>query len=50
MFYCNTNAEHGKNHVTAESVRIDLIAGGLNREQERYVMSKLKVNDDCEVC
>ncbi|XP_072051146.1 uncharacterized protein [Amphiura filiformis] len=50
MFYCNINAsEHGANHVSAESIRIELLAGGLNREQERYVMSRMNVNENSEI-
>ncbi len=50
MFYCNVNeSEHGKSHVTTESIRIELIAGGLSREQTRYIMSKIDVNANFKV-
>ncbi|XP_038068901.1 trichohyalin-like [Patiria miniata] len=49
IFYCNVNSERSDNHITAESLRIELMAGGLNREQERYIMSKMNPNEYGEI-
>ncbi|XP_022107844.1 LOW QUALITY PROTEIN: uncharacterized protein LOC110988534 [Acanthaster planci] len=49
IFYCNVNSERSENHITAESLRIELMAGGLNREQERYIMSKMNPNEYGEI-
>ncbi|XP_070572862.1 trichohyalin-like [Ptychodera flava] len=49
MFYCNVNSDRSPNFITAESLRIELIAGGLNRAQEEYIMSKMKPNEFREI-
>ena len=49
IFYCNVNSERSVNHITSESLQIELIAGGLSPDQERYIMSKMNPDEYGEV-
>lgn len=49
MFYCNVPGDRDPNYIKAESLRIELIAGGLSWEQQDYIMDKMAVNDWREV-
>ncbi|XP_071961560.1 uncharacterized protein [Antedon mediterranea] len=49
MFYCNVNSERSDNHITSESLQIELRAGGLNRAQEQYVMKLMKPNEYSDI-
>ncbi|XP_033113993.1 trichohyalin-like isoform X1 [Anneissia japonica] len=49
MFYCNVNSERSDNHITAESLHIELRAGGLNRAQEEYIMSLMKPDEYSDI-
>ncbi|XP_078677838.1 uncharacterized protein LOC144914153 isoform X2 [Branchiostoma floridae x Branchiostoma belcheri] len=49
MFYCNVNSDRSANYIKADSLRIELIAGGLNRYQEEYIMSRIQINEYREV-
>ncbi|XP_076812994.1 uncharacterized protein LOC143459655 isoform X2 [Clavelina lepadiformis] len=44
MFYWNTSSDRSANYIKATSLRIELIAGGLNRVQEEYVIQKIEPN------
>lgn len=44
MFYWNTCSDRSKNYIKATALRIELIAGGLSRVQEDYVMEKIEQN------
>ena len=50
MFYWNTCSDRSKNYIKATALRIELIAGGLSRVQEDYVMEKIEQNIYREVC
>ncbi|XP_063953968.1 glutamic acid-rich protein-like [Lytechinus pictus] len=45
MFYCNVSSERDDNYVTVETLRIELKAGGLNRFQEDYIISKMNPSE-----
>ncbi|XP_071810401.1 uncharacterized protein [Asterias amurensis] len=49
IFYCNVNSERSVNHITSESLQIELIAGGLSPDQERYIMSKMNPDEYGEI-
>ena len=49
MFYCNAGPERDANFIKAESLQIDLIAGGLNWKQQHHIMERLKPNIMSEV-
>ena len=49
MFYCNVEGDRGSNYIKAESLTIELIAGGLNWEQQQFVMERMKPNEFREV-
>ncbi len=49
MFYCNVRGDRDANYVKAESLRIELIAGGLSWDQQEYIMDRMKVNQWREV-
>lgn len=49
MFYCNIESDRDINFIKAESLKIELIAGGLNWKQQEHVMSRLKPNYWMEV-
>ncbi|XP_046353247.1 uncharacterized protein LOC124133066 isoform X5 [Haliotis rufescens] len=44
MFYCNVNSDRDSNFIKADSLRIELIAGGLNWKQQQYIMERLQPN------
>ncbi|XP_070192116.1 uncharacterized protein [Littorina saxatilis] len=45
MFYCNVNSDRRDvNYIKADSLRIELIAGGLNWKQQQHIMERLKPN------
>lgn len=44
MFYCNVESDRDINFIKADSLRIELIAGGLNWKQQEHVMGRLKPN------
>ncbi|XP_046563193.1 uncharacterized protein LOC124272090 isoform X4 [Haliotis rubra] len=44
MFYCNVNSDRNSNFIKADSLRIELIAGGLNWKQQQYIMERLQPN------
>lgn len=45
MFYHNTQSDRDSNFITSESLKIELIAGGLNMKQQAYIMEKMEPND-----
>ena len=49
MFYCNAESDRDANFIKAESLRIELIAGGLNWKQQDYIMERLQPNAFFEV-
>lgn len=49
MFYCNVESYRDSNFIKAESLRIELIAGGLNWRQQEYVMDRLQPNIYMEI-
>ena len=49
MFYCNIESDRDNNFIKAESLRIELIAGGLNWKQQEFVMDRLQPNHFMEV-
>ena len=49
MFYCNVRGDRDPNYIKADSLRIELIAGGLNWQQQDYVMDKMQPNEWREV-
>uniref|UniRef100_H2Y9S6 Uncharacterized protein n=1 Tax=Ciona savignyi TaxID=51511 RepID=H2Y9S6_CIOSA len=49
MFYWNTSSDRSSNYIKVTSLRIELIAGGLNRDQEEYVIAKIEPNRFREV-
>jgi hypothetical protein len=42
MFYHNIPSYRDTNYVTSDSLKIELIAGGLNFKQQEFVMKKLE--------
>ncbi|CAH1801738.1 unnamed protein product [Owenia fusiformis] len=42
MFYTNLKSFGDPNHITTESLEIELMAGGLNKHQQIYLMDKLR--------
>lgn len=44
MFYCNVESDRTSNFIKADSLRIELIAGGLNWKQQEHVMARLHPN------
>ena len=44
MFYWNICSDRSSNYIKTTSLRIELIAGGLNRMQEDYVIEKIEPN------
>ena len=40
MFYCNVPSDHDPNYIQMDSLKIELMAGGLNWKQQEYTMSK----------
>lgn len=49
MFYCNVSSDRDANFIKADSLRIELIAGGLNWKQQEYIMDRLQPNHFNEV-
>ncbi|XP_064632370.1 uncharacterized protein LOC135490795 isoform X2 [Lineus longissimus] len=49
MFYCNTSADRDANFITSESLKIELIAGGLNWKQQEFIMDKMMPNKFREI-
>ena len=49
IFYCNVQGDRDPNYIKAESLQIELIAGGLSWEQQQYVMEKMQPNSWREV-
>merc|ERR1719210_1854035 len=43
MFYQNIRSGLDPNYITAESLKIELIAGGLSWLQQQYVMEKMEL-------
>ncbi|KAH9510115.1 hypothetical protein Btru_043506 [Bulinus truncatus] len=44
MFYTNVKADRDPNFIKADSLKIELIAGGLNWKQQEFIMEKLQPN------
>ncbi|WAR25226.1 hypothetical protein MAR_010930 [Mya arenaria] len=44
MFYTNTESDRDANYITSESLKIELIAGGLNWKQQQYIMERMEPN------
>lgn len=44
MFYHNIQAGLDPNYITGDSLKIELIAGGLSWLQQQYVMEKMETN------
>ncbi|GFO14405.1 hypothetical protein PoB_004091000 [Plakobranchus ocellatus] len=44
MFYTNVNSDRDANFIKADSLKIELIAGGLNWKQQEFIMEKLQPN------
>ena len=44
MFYHNRRGDRDGNYIKADSLKIELIAGGLNWKQQQYIMEKMEVN------
>ncbi|XP_041349516.1 uncharacterized protein LOC121368836 [Gigantopelta aegis] len=49
MFYWNVNSDRDTNFIKADSLRIELIAGGLNWKQQEYIMERLQPNNYNEI-
>ncbi|KAK3580637.1 hypothetical protein CHS0354_013399 [Potamilus streckersoni] len=49
MFYCNAESDRDANFIKAESLRIELIAGGLNWKQQNFIMERLQPNAFMEI-
>lgn len=49
MFYCNIPGDRNANYIKAESLKIELMAGGLNWDQQDYIMDRMAVNEWREV-
>lgn len=49
MFYHNTRSDRTSNFITSDSLKIELIAGGLNWKQQEYILEKMEPNDWGEV-
>ncbi|XP_078487694.1 uncharacterized protein LOC100179464 [Ciona intestinalis] len=49
MFYWNTSSDRSSNYIKVTSLRIELIAGGLSRAQEDYVINRIEPNPYREV-
>lgn len=50
MFYTNVKADRDPNFIKADSLKIELIAGGLNWKQQEFIIEKLQPNYYNEVC
>lgn len=49
MFYCNVSSDRDPNYIKAESLRIELMAGGINWQQQEFIMKKLEPNEFLEI-
>ncbi|XP_046353248.2 uncharacterized protein LOC124133067 [Haliotis rufescens] len=49
MFYHNVGSDRQTNFITSESLKIELIAGGLNWKQQEYIMEKMEPNSWGEI-
>ena len=49
MFYHNRRGDRDGNYIKADSLKIELIAGGLNWKQQQHIMNKMEVNNWGEV-
>ena len=49
MFYHNIQSGLDPNYISADSLKIELIAGGLSWLQQQYVMEKMEININNEV-
>lgn len=49
MFYHNIPSYRDTNFITSESLKIEMIAGGLNWNQQDFVMEKMEPNKFGEV-
>lgn len=49
MFYCNAESDRDANFIKAESLRIELIAGGLNWKQQDFILDRLQPNAFLEI-
>ncbi|XP_076448070.1 uncharacterized protein LOC143284853 [Babylonia areolata] len=49
MFYHNRRSDRDGNYIKADSLKIELIAGGLNWMQQQYIMEKMEVNNFGEI-
>ena len=49
MFECNVSGDRDPNYIKSESLMIELIAGGLNWQQQEYVIGQLEPNEWKEV-
>ncbi|OAF66490.1 hypothetical protein A3Q56_05779 [Intoshia linei] len=44
LFYCNLEYQTDKNYISSQILKIELIAGGLNYDQQKYVINRLTQN------
>ncbi|XP_060590079.1 uncharacterized protein LOC132745239 isoform X2 [Ruditapes philippinarum] len=49
MFYCNAESDRDANFIKCESLKIELIAGGLNWKQQNFIMDRLQPNAFLEI-
>ena len=49
MFYCNDRGDRDINYIKAEDLKIELMAGGLNWEQQQFIMDRVQPNEWREV-
>ena len=49
LFYCNVEGDRNPNYIKSDSLKIDLMAGGLNWTQQEYIMELMKPNEWNEV-
>ena len=49
MFYCCSDGDTHPNYIKLNNLRIELMAGGLNWEQQDYVIDKMNPNEYREV-
>uniref|UniRef100_A0A1I8ITW5 SAP domain-containing protein n=1 Tax=Macrostomum lignano TaxID=282301 RepID=A0A1I8ITW5_9PLAT len=45
MFYCNIPSDRDPNYIKLDSLRIELMAGGLNWRQQEFIIDKLQPNE-----
>ncbi|PAA92840.1 hypothetical protein BOX15_Mlig002220g3 [Macrostomum lignano] len=49
MFYCNIPSDRDPNYIKLDSLRIELMAGGLNWRQQEFIIDKLQPNEMFEI-